>query len=341
MSLTYKKAGVDIDAGKRLVDLIAPIVRDTQRPEVIPNPGGFGGLFALHQNAYTNPVLVAGTDGIGTKLRLAQQLDDHSTVGIDLVAMCANDVVVQGAEPLFFLDYFATGVLSVEQAEAVIAGIAQGCLQAGAALIGGETAEMPGMYPPGSYDLAGFCVGIVERDKLVDGHRISEGDVVLGLASSGIHSNGYSLVNKIVETSQTSLDVKLGGQTLGALLLTPTVIYTKLVLQLTEDLDVHGLCHITGGGLVENVPRMIPDGLLARIDTGTWERPEIFDWIQQTGTIEDEEMHRVFNCGMGMLVVVPEDQADAGLAICRQSGQPAAIIGKIIRSDSEEKVRLI
>ncbi|MYB88885.1 MAG: phosphoribosylformylglycinamidine cyclo-ligase [Proteobacteria bacterium] len=341
MSLTYKKAGVDIDAGKRLVDLIAPMVRDTQRSEVISNPGGFGGLFALHQNAYTNPVLVAGTDGVGTKLSLAQQLNDHSTIGIDLVAMCVNDVVVQGAEPLFFLDYFATGVLSVEQAQEVIAGIALGCTQAGAALIGGETAEMPGMYPPGVYDLAGFCVGVVERDKLIDGRRITEGDVVLGLASSGIHSNGYSLVNKIVETSQTSLDEKLGDQTLGALLLTPTVIYTGLVLQLIEALDVRGLCHITGGGLVENVPRMIPDGLLARIDTKAWKRPEIFDWIQQAGTIEDGEMHRVFNCGMGMLVVVPEDQADAGMTICRQSDQSAEIIGKIMRSDSKDKVRLI
>ena len=341
MSLTYKKAGVDIDAGKRLVDRIAPVVRDTHRPEVIPNPGGFGGLFAPRLDRYTNPVLVAGADGVGTKLSLAQQLGDHSTIGIDLVAMCANDVVVQGAEPLFFLDYFATGVLSVEQAEEVIAGIAHGCKQAGAALIGGETAEMPGMYPPGEYDLAGFCVGLVERDRLIDGHRITEGDRVLGLASSGIHSNGYSLVNRIIETSRTSLDEKLAGQTLGTLLLRPTRIYTQVVLQLVQTLQVHGLCHITGGGLVENVPRMIPDGLLAQIDTRTWERPEVFDWIQQAGAIEDAEMHRVFNCGMGMLVVVPKDQADAAMTLCRESGQPAEIIGEIMSSDSEEKVRLI
>lgn len=341
MSLTYKKAGVDIDAGKRLVDRIAPVVRDTHRPEVIPNPGGFGGLFAPRLDRYTNPVLVAGADGVGTKLSLAQQLGDHSTIGVDLVAMCANDVVVQGAEPLFFLDYFATGVLSVEQAEEVIAGIAHGCKQAGAALIGGETAEMPGMYPPGEYDLAGFCVGLVERDRLIDGHRITEGDRVLGLASSGIHSNGYSLVNRIIETSRTSLDEKLAGQTLGTLLLTPTRIYTQVVLQLVQTLQVHGLCHITGGGLVENVPRMIPDGLLAQIDTRTWERPEVFDWIQQAGAIEDAEMHRVFNCGMGMLVVVPKDQADAAMTLCRESGQPAEIIGEIMSSDSEEKVRLI
>ena len=341
MGLTYKKAGVDIDAGKRLVDLIAPLVRDTLRPEVIPNPGGFGGLFALRRDACANPVLVAGTDGVGTKLRLAQQLNDHSTIGVDLVAMCANDVVVQGAEPLFFLDYFATGVLSVEQAQAVIAGIAHGCAQAGAALIGGETAEMPGMYLPGAYDLAGFCVGIVERDRLIDGRRITEGDAVLGLASSGIHSNGYSLINRIIETGRTSLDEKLGDETLGALLLTPTVIYAGPVLQLIKALDVRGLCHITGGGLVENVPRMIPDGLLARIDTRAWERPEIFDWIQHAGAIEDGEMHRVFNCGMGMLVVVPEDQADAAVTICRQSGQRAEIIGEIMRSDSEDKIRLV
>ena len=341
MSLTYKKAGVDIDAGKRLVDRIAPVVRDTHRPEVIPNPGGFGGLFAPQLDGYTNPVLVAGADGVGTKLSLAQQLDDHSTIGVDLVAMCANDVVVQGAEPLFFLDYFATGVLSVEQAEEVITGIAHGCRQAGAALIGGETAEMPGMYQPGEYDLAGFCVGMVERDRLIDGHRITEGDRVLGLASSGIHSNGYSLVNRIIETSRTSLDEKLGGQPLGTVLLTPTRIYTRVVLQLAQTQDVHGLCHITGGGLVENVPRMIPDGLLAQIDTRTWERPEVFGWIQQAGAIEDAEMHRVFNCGMGMLVVVPKDQADAAMTLCRQSGQPAQIIGEIMSSDSEEKVRLI
>lgn len=341
MSLTYKKAGVDIDAGKRLVDLIAPIARDTHRPEVISNPGGFGGLFALYKKAHAKPVLVAGTDGVGTKLRLAQQLDDHSTIGIDLVAMCANDVVVQGAEPLFFLDYFATGTLSVEQAQAVIAGIARGCTQAGTSLIGGETAEMPGMYAPGEYDLAGFCVGIVEHEKLIDGSRISEGDLVLGLTSSGIHSNGYSLINKIVETTRTSLDEKLGNQTLGTVLLAPTAIYAKIVLQLLEALDVHGLCHITGGGLVENVPRIIPDGLLARIDTRTWERPEIFDWLQHAGAIEAGEMYRVFNCGMGMLVVMSKEQVDEGIAICRQSGQQAEVIGEIVHSASEDKIRLL
>ena len=340
MGLTYKKAGVDIDAGKSLVDLIAPIVRDTHRPEVISNPGGFSGLFALRKNTYAQPVLVAGTDGVGTKLCLAQQLDDHSTIGIDLVAMCANDVIVQGAEPLFFLDYLATGSLSVQQAQTVITGIAQGCTKAGASLIGGETAEMPGMYAPGVYDLAGFCVGIVEHEKLIDGSSITEGDLILGLTSSGIHSNGYSLINKIIDTTHTPLDERLGDQTLGAILLTPTVIYVKVVMQLIEALGVHGLCHITGGGLVENVPRIIPDGLLARIDTRTWKRPEIFDWLQHAGVIEAEEMHRVFNCGMGMLVVVPKHQSDEGIRICRQAGQQAEVIGEIVRSVSEDKICL-
>lgn len=341
MGRTYKNAGVDIDAGNRLVDLIMPVIRSTHRPEVIPNPGGFSGLFALQQDAYKQPVLVSGTDGVGTKVRLAQQLDDHSTIGIDLVAMCVNDVIVQGAEPLFFLDYFATGKLSVRQAQAVIASIAQGCTQAGAALVGGETAEMPGMYAPGEYDLAGFCVGVVEHDDLIDGSRIVEGDLVLGLASSGIHSNGYSLVNKIIETTRTPLDEKLGSQTLGALLLAPTVIYAKAVLRLARTLDIHGLCHITGGGLIENVPRIIPDGLLATLDTREWKRAEIFDWLQCTGEVEAEEMHRVFNCGMGMLAILPKDQAGEAITVCRQAGQQADVIGEITRSASENKIVLL
>ncbi len=340
MGLTYKNAGVDIDAGKSLVDLIAPLARATHRPEVLSNPGGFGGLFSLPSHRYDEPVLVAGTDGVGTKLSLAKRLDDHSTIGIDLVAMCANDVLVQGAEPLFFLDYFATGALSISQAKSVIEGIAQGCKLAGASLIGGETAEMPGMYAPGDYDLAGFCVGIVEREKLIDASRIREGDLILGLSSSGLHSNGYSLVRKILQASGTSLDERLGEQTLAALLLAPTVIYVQVVRQLLAALEVHGLCHVTGGGLVENVPRVIPDGLLASIDTRTWKRAELFDWLQQAGPIEADEMLRVFNCGIGMLVVVPKDQADEGLALCEQAGQPAQVIGKIMRSDSDEKLRL-
>ena len=341
MGLNYKNAGVDIDAGNRFVDRIRPVARTTHRPEVLDRPGGFGGLFALQSNAYKNPVLVSGTDGVGTKLRLAQQLDDHSTIGIDLVAMCVNDVIVQGAEPLFFLDYFATGKLSVRQAEAVVSGIAHGCIQAGAALIGGETAEMPGMYAPGEYDVAGFCVGVVEHENLIDGNRIVEGDVVVGLASSGAHSNGYSLINKIFEITHSSLDEKLGNQTLGAILLTPTVIYANVVMQLANTLDIHGLCHITGGGLVENTPRIIPDGLLAEIDCQTWERAEIFDWLQYTGEIEAEEMYRVFNCGIGMLVILSKEQASKAITICEQAGQQAEVIGEINRSASENKIVLL
>lgn len=340
MGLTYKNAGVDIDAGNRLVDRIGPLLRTTHRPEVLESLGGFGGLFALQPNSYQNPVLVSGTDGVGTKLRIAQRLDDHSTIGIDLVAMCVNDVIVQGAEPLFFLDYFATGKLSVRQAETVVSGIVQGCIQAGAALVGGETAEMPGMYAPGEYDLAGFCVGVVERRNLIDGHRIAEGDLVLGLASSGVHSNGYSLINRIIETTQVPLDERLGNQTLGSVLLTPTKIYANVVMQLASTLEVHGLCHITGGGLVENVPRVIPAGLLAKIDTRAWKRAEIFDWLQRAGEIGTEEMYRVFNCGIGMLVILSKEQADEAITICQQAGQQVEVIGEITRSVSENKIVL-
>ena len=341
MGLTYKHAGVDIDTGNRLVKRIEPVVRKTFRPEVIECPGSFGALFALQSNSYKNPVLVSGTDGVGTKLRLAQQLNNHSTIGIDLVAMCVNDIIVQGAEPLFFLDYFATGTLSVAQAETVVSGIARGCIDAGAALVGGETAEMPGMYAPGEYDLAGFCVGVVERDELIDGKSMHEGDVLIGLTSTGIHSNGYSLVSKIIETTGSSLDEKLGTETLGNLLLTPTAIYAKVVRQLVKNLDIHGLCHITGGGLVENVPRIIPDNLQARIDTRTWKRPEIFDWLQLAGQIEDQEMYRVFNCGIGMLVVLSKEHADEALMICQHANQIAGIVGEIICSDSGNKIELL
>lgn len=341
MGLTYKNAGVDIDAGNRLVKRIEPLVRKTFRSEVIDCPGSFGALFALQSDSYENPVLVSGTDGVGTKLRLAQQLDDHSTIGIDLVAMCVNDIIVQGAEPLFFLDYFATGKLSVEQAEVVVSGIARGCMDAGAALVGGETAEMPGMYAPGEYDLAGFCVGVVERDEVIDGKGISERDVLIGLASSGAHSNGYSLISKIIDTAGSSLDEKLGAETLGNLLLTPTVIYSKVVRQLVKTLDIHGLCHITGGGLLENVPRIIPDNLVARIDTRTWKRAEIFDWLQSAGQIKDDEMYRVFNCGIGMLVVLPGEHVDEAIRICRRAGQTAEVVGMVTRSNSGNKIELL
>ena len=340
MGLTYKIAGVNIDAGNKLVDLIKPTIRSTQRPEVLSSLGGFSGLFALQQNNYKQPILVSSTDGVGTKLRLAQQLNQHSTIGIDLVAMCVNDVIVQGAEPLFFLDYFATGKLSVEKAQAVIEGIAEGCRQAGAALIGGETAEMPGMYDDGEYDLAGFCVGVVDQEDLIDGSNITDGDLIVGLPSSGIHSNGFSLVNKVLETTNTSLDQKINKRILGEILLTPTVIYTKVVLQLIQSLSIHGICHITGGGLLENVPRIIPDGLSANINTTTWSRPEIFNWLQKMGQVENNEMHRVFNCGIGMLCILPKDQADKAIEISQQKNHKAKIIGEITKSTSENKIVL-
>jgi phosphoribosylformylglycinamidine cyclo-ligase len=340
MGLSYKNAGVDIDAGNKLVDLIKPAIRSTHRPEVMSSLGGFGGLFALNQGQYKEPILVSGTDGVGTKLRLAQQLKNHETIGIDLVAMCVNDVIVQGAEPLFFLDYFATGKLSIDEAKVVIEGIAEGCRQSGAALIGGETAEMPGMYDDGEYDLAGFCVGVVERNKLIDGSKINDGDVIIGLPSSGIHSNGFSLVNKIIETTHSSLDEKIDGKSLGELLLAPTIIYTNIVLSLIEKLDVHGLCHITGGGLTENVPRIIPDGFLADIDTKSWRRSSVFDWLQKMGQVDDAEMLRVFNCGMGMLVIVPKDQASEALKLSQEKNHDALLIGEIKKSSTNLKISL-
>ncbi len=340
MGLTYKNAGVDIDSGNKLIDLIKPAICSTHRPEVLSSIGGFGGLFALQQNKYKQPVLVSGTDGVGTKLRLAQNLNQHSTIGIDLVAMCVNDVIVQGAEPLFFLDYFATGKLSVEKAQTVIEGISEGCRQAGAALIGGETAEMPGMYDNGEYDLAGFCVGVVDQKDLIDGNDISEGDLIIGLPSSGVHSNGYSLVNKIIETTETSLNEKLGKQTLGEILLTPTIIYSSVVLELIRNLDIHGLCHITGGGLLENVPRIIPDGLTANINLKAWSRPVIFDWLQKIGQVDNEEMYRVFNCGIGMLVILPNDQTDQAIGISQQANHQAKIIGEIKKTSTKVKILL-
>lgn len=340
MGLSYKNAGVDIDAGNQLVDLIKPAIRSTLRPEVMSSIGGFGGLFALEQNKYQQPILVSGTDGVGTKLRLAQQLKQHSTIGIDLVAMCVNDVIVQGAEPLFFLDYFATGRLSAKEALTVVEGIADGCRQSGAALIGGETAEMPGMYDDGEYDLAGFCVGVVEQDQLIDGNNINEDDVIIGLPSSGIHSNGFSLVNKIIETTNTSLDEKINDKTLGDLLIEPTIIYTKIILMLLEKFNIHGLCHITGGGLIENVPRIIPDGYLAKINQKSWKRPPIFDWLQNMGQVDENEMLRVFNCGMGMLIILPKQQAVEAIKLCHEYNYQAIKIGVIENTSSDQKIEL-
>jgi len=325
-NLTYRDAGVDIDAGNALVERIKPIVAATRRAEVMSGIGGFGGLFALAPGHYREPVLVSGTDGVGTKLKLAQQLERHDTIGIDLVAMCVNDVLVQGAEPLFFLDYFACGKLDVEVATDVVKGIAAGCSQAGAALIGGETAEMPDMYGDGEYDLAGFCVGAVERDAIIDGSAISAGDALIGIASSGPHSNGYSLIRKVLERAG---DTNIDGVRASERLLTPTRIYVKPVLQLISTVTVKGLAHITGGGITENLPRILDDSVHAEIDTASWAQGPVFDWLAEAGNIALDEMRRTFNCGVGMIVVV--DAADAGRAVSllAQAGESAWEIGRI------------
>ena len=308
--LSYLDAGVDIDAGNELVERIKPAVKSTHRNGVVTGLGGFGGLFQLDTKRYKEPLLVSGTDGVGTKLLLARQLERHDTIGIDLVAMCVNDILTCGAEPLFFLDYYATGKLKIDNAQAVIEGIAEGCRQAGCALIGGETAEMPGMYGQDEYDLAGFTVGVVDRPQLVDGSRIKAGHVVLGLESSGPHSNGYSLIRKVLEQSGDSPSMPLAEHTLGEALLAPTRIYVKSLLPLMEQHTVDGLAHITGGGISENIIRVIPDGLGLEIDLSAWEFPEVFNWLQTRGGIEEQEMLRTFNCGIGMVILVAEDSAD-------------------------------
>ncbi len=328
--LTYKDAGVDIDAGNALVERIKPLVKRTRRPEVLAGIGGFGGLFAIPPGRYEEPVLVSGTDGVGTKLMLAQQIGKHDTIGIDLVAMCVNDVLVQGAEPLFFLDYFACGVLDNDVATDVVKGIADGCLQAGAALIGGETAEMPDMYPPEEYDLAGFTVGVVERSKMIDGSDIAEGDVVIGLASSGPHSNGYSLIRKVLDRQP---DARIDGTLAVEMLIEPTKIYVKPILALMEKVAVKGLAHITGGGITENIPRVLPQGLDAEIDTATWEQGPVFDFLQEQGLIATDEMRRTFNCGVGMVVVVSEASGDEALELLREQDEHAWRIGRIVPGD--------
>lgn len=335
-SLSYKDAGVDIDAGEALVDAIKPIAKSTMRPEVVGGLGGFGALFALDMQKYKNPVLVSGTDGVGTKLRLAIDAGKHDTVGIDLVAMCVNDLIVQGAEPLFFLDYYATGKLEVDIARDVVAGIGEGCRQAGCALIGGETAEMPGMYVAGDYDLAGFAVGIAERDQLIDGRHIQAGDVILGLQSSGVHSNGYSLVRKIIERSGINLNDAFDGTTFKEALLAPTKIYIKSLLSLIEKVHVKGLVHITGGGLLENIPRVLPTDFVADIDHKNWQRPAIFDWLQQQGNVEFKEMHRTFNCGIGMIVVVSAAEAEAAKAHLAAQGETVFTIGSVRARNGDE-----
>ena len=327
--LSYRDAGVDIDAGDDLVERIKPLVRRTQRPECLGGIGGFGGLFELPTERYEKPVLVSGTDGVGTKLKLAITLDCHDTIGIDLVAMCVNDILVVGAEPLYFLDYFATAALSPSQAESVISGIATGCELAGAALIGGETAEMPGMYQSGDYDLAGFCVGVVEKKDIIDGRDIRAGDQVIGLASTGLHSNGYSLARAIVDRSNASLDTPIGTSTLGQTLLTPTRIYVRSILDLLKACPVKGIAHITGGGLPGNIPRVLPDTLECHIDPNAWHRPEIFQWLQSEGQVADDEMWRTFNCGIGLIIIVSPENAAKAKASLERCGETAFHIGQI------------
>ncbi|MFN3715888.1 MAG: phosphoribosylformylglycinamidine cyclo-ligase [Thiobacillus sp.] len=328
-SISYKDAGVDIDAGDALVERIKPYARRTMRPEVLAGIGGFGALIEISKK-YREPVLVSGTDGVGTKLKLAFELNRHDTVGIDLVAMSVNDILVQGAEPLFFLDYFATGKLSLDTAEAVIAGIAAGCEQAGCALIGGETAEMPGMYPEGEYDLAGFAVGVVEKSRIIGGQSIAAGDVVLGLASSGAHSNGYSLIRKLIDISHIGLKSDFHGQPFADAVMAPTRIYVKPLLALMAKLNVKGMAHITGGGITGNLPRCLPENMAARIDPASWVRPPLFDWLQQAGNVEPGEMLRTFNCGIGMCVVVSAADADAAKAHLAASGETVWQIGEIV-----------
>ncbi len=339
MAITYKDAGVDIDAGDALVERIKPHARRTMRPEVLAGIGGFGALIEISKK-YREPVLVAGTDGVGTKLKLAFELNRHDTVGIDLVGMSVNDILVQGAEPLFFLDYFACGKLSLDTAEAVIAGIAQGCEQAGCALIGGETAEMPGMYVGGEYDLAGFAVGVVEKSRVIGGQNIMPGDVVLGLASSGAHSNGYSLIRKLIDSAGVGLKSDFHGQPFAEAVMAPTRIYVKPILALIEQLTVKGMAHITGGGITGNLPRCLPDTVAARVDTRAWTRPPIFDWLKQAGQIDEVEMLRTFNCGIGLCVVVNAVDADAAIDHLSASGETVWKIGEIVpRAPDAEAVQ--
>ena len=340
-SLSYRDAGVDIDAGDQLVENIKPFAKRTMRPEVLSGIGGFGGLVEISKK-FKEPVLVSGTDGVGTKLKLAFELNRHDTVGIDLVAMSVNDILVQGAEPLFFLDYFACGKLDVTAATEVIKGIALGCEQSGCALIGGETAEMPGMYPVGEYDLAGFAVGVVEKSKIITGEHIKTGDVVLGLASNGAHSNGYSLVRKIIERSHPDLNAKFDGErTLADCIMAPTRLYVKPLLSLMQHITVKGMAHITGGGITENVPRVLPANVVADIDSKTWQMPKLFHWLREGGNVEAQEMFRTFNCGIGMVVVVASQDADTAIKHLQTAGETVSRIGVIrARNDDEHQTQV-
>jgi phosphoribosylformylglycinamidine cyclo-ligase len=340
-SLSYKDAGVDIDAGNALIERIKGVAKRTRRPEVMTGLGGFASLFELPQG-YKQPVLVSGTDGVGTKLRLAMDIGKHDTIGIDLVAMCVNDLIVGGAEPLFFLDYYATGKLNVDIAADVVGGIGDGCEMSGIALVGGETAEMPGMYEGEDYDLAGFCVGIAEKEEIIDGSKVATGDTLIALASSGPHSNGYSLIRKIIEVSNADLEQDLDGQPLKDALIAPTKIYVKSVLKLINASEVHALCHITGGGFQENIPRVIPESTKAVINTKSWDLPPVFKWLQEKGNVDAFEMYRTFNCGVGMIAAVPADKADAAIALLNAEGEQAWIIGHIEDAvEGKEQVDLV
>ncbi len=338
-SLSYRDAGVNIDAGNEFVEKIKSSVASTNRPGVMGSLGGFGGLFELPAN-YQQPVLVSGTDGVGTKLKLAIDLNKHDTIGIDLVAMCVNDILVLGAEPLYFLDYYATGELNTKIAASVVAGIAEGCRQSNAALIGGETAEMPGMYNKGDYDLAGFCVGVVEKQKIIDGSKVKAGDAMIAIASSGPHSNGYSLIRKIIEVSQTDINATFGehNTTLGDALLAPTRIYVKALLDLLTKFDIHAMAHITGGGLLENIPRVLPENTQAVLNRDSWQLPEVFQWLQENGNVEINEMYRTFNCGIGMVLIADADDADGIVSSLNQNGENAWRLGVIEAGDKEQVV---
>lgn len=340
-SLSYRDAGVDIDAGDSLVEKIKPYAKRTMRPEVLGDLGGFGALVEISQK-YRQPVLVSGTDGVGTKLKLAFDWNKHDTIGIDLVAMSVNDILVQGAEPLFFLDYFACGKLDVERAASVIKGIAAGCEQSGCALIGGETAEMPGMYPDGEYDLAGFAVGVVEKDQIITGRDIVAGDVIMGLASNGIHSNGYSLVRKIIDHAQPNLDAELTpSQTLREAILAPTRLYVKPILAALKQFTIKGMAHITGGGITENVPRILPDNTVANINTDSWSLPKLFQWLQQAGQVQMQEMYRTFNCGIGMVIIVDAKEATTIQQFLQQQGETVYQIGTVqARQGNEHQTQI-
>lgn len=338
-AMSYKDAGVDIEAGDALVEAIKPLARSTARDGCVGGIGGFGALFQV-PDRYSEPVLVSSTDGVGTKLKLAFEYDRHNTVGIDLVAMCVNDIVVQGAEPLFFLDYFATGKLDPVRSIAVVEGIAEGCRQAGAALIGGETAEMPGMYSEGEYDLAGFCVGAVEREKIIDGGSVTPGDLLIGIASSGPHSNGYSLIRSVMTQNRITPDCTVGGTPVSELVMAPTRIYVKSVLTVLDTWPVHAIAHITGGGIPGNLDRVLPAGCHARVDGGAWKRPAVFDWLKELGGIDSREMYRTFNCGIGMILVAPEAYAGDIIGNLARNGESASVIGEVAATEGESRVSI-